>query len=153
MHDIALLKLKEKVDLSIYTPACLAPRDKDYTGKTASLYGWGREKSHPNPGECLGPPPPFSPVLKQTTQTIISNKDCEMASGSHECCVDGSVDTCEVSMDGQVKDDMLCGYKPFLRTDSCQGDSGGPFTVEEDGKHTLVGVTSWGYGCAGVSIQ
>ena len=26
----------------------------------------------------------------------------------------------------------------------CQGDSGGPLTVEEDGVHTLVGVTSHG---------
>ena len=33
-NDIALLKLKEKIDLSIYTPACLAPKGTDYTGKT-----------------------------------------------------------------------------------------------------------------------
>ena len=32
--------------------------------------------------------------------------------------------------------------------DACQGDSGGPLVVNQDGLFVLVGVTSWGTGCA-----
>jgi len=31
--------------------------------------------------------------------------------------------------------------------DACDGDSGGPLIANIDGKFTLVGVTSWGFGC------
>ena len=62
-HDIALLKLKEPLDLSVrlehlaciplgwfsitkwthqvYTPACLPESGVDFTGETAWVYGWG----------------------------------------------------------------------------------------------------------------
>ena len=39
--------------------------------------------------------------------------------------------------------------------DACQGDSGGPFTVKSSStnQNDLVGVVSWGYGCAAVSTS
>ena len=150
-NDIALLKLKEKVDLSIYTPACLAPRGADYTGKTASVYGWGREKFLHRSCFKFNPPPQVSPVLKQTTLTIESNDKCQQRNGTVPVCdKEGNEKLHNMSMANNIKDDMLCGYN--LGTDACQGDSGGPFTVEVDGKHTLVGVVSWGHGCGQVSV-
>ena len=150
-HDIALLKLKQKVDLSMFPPACLAPKDGDYTGRTGSVYGWGREIETPAPLPCVNTVPPISPVLKETTQTILSNEECKKGSGTVPCCsLTGTVHLCNYSMKDQITNDMLCGYNSG--TDACQGDSGGPFTVDEDGKHTLVGVVSWGFGCAWVSI-
>ena len=42
-NDIAILELKEEVDLETYTPACLARRSdvNTFYGKTATIAGWG----------------------------------------------------------------------------------------------------------------
>ncbi|RLK55569.1 S1 family peptidase [Actinokineospora cianjurensis] len=51
---------------------------------------------------------------------------------------------CAVDYDNFLDDSMVCAGLPEGGIDTCQGDSGGPLIV--DGR--LVGISSWGQGCA-----
>jgi trypsin len=82
-------------------------------------------------------PASLSPVLKQATLFVISNEECEQ-SKSGNFWFD--------SYQGQITDDMLCATDQG--EDSCQGDSGGPLVIAGTSGDVLVGVVSWGYGCA-----
>ena len=111
-HDIALLKLAEDVDLATYTPACLAPRNTNYAGKTASVYGWGQTKDEARPQNAGCPQYPNSLVLKETTQTVITNSECEQSSGTVLQCKNGTVtESKPISFQKLISYDMVCGIK------------------------------------------
>jgi len=144
-HDIALLKLKEPLDLSVYTPACMPASGVDFTGETAWVYGWGTTEMG---GSIVD-------TLRETTQTILSNEECSTREGEFNGITQSMAGRCLLFIylvililptTISITDDMICGEAPGQ--DSCQGDSGGPFTVEVEGNHHLVGVVSWGFGCA-----
>ena len=91
-----------------------------------------------------------SDVLKQTTQTIISNRECKEGRGLKYYCDQATNTTVPkpVNHRGQIFGDMMCAVSPGR--DACRLDSGGPLTVEGNGKNILVGVISWAEGCAKV---
>ncbi|KAM6127538.1 vitamin K-dependent protein C [Phoenicopterus ruber ruber] len=59
-----------------------------------------------------------------------------------------SMETCQRSTDRLVTDNMFCAGYDTEVADACKGDSGGPFTVSYHNTWFLLGIVSWGEGCA-----
>jgi len=61
-----------------------------------------------------------------------------------------NITTCqsiEINSWTNITEDMICtGNLHNGGVSTCHGDSGGPLILN-DGPATLVGITSWGYGC------
>merc|ERR1712112_52826 len=110
-------------------PACLpSSKTKDYSGRASTVSGWGGTIGYgPNDQR---PQQPRQCGLKETMVKLLKGSDpmCSKVLGTTS---------------SKIK---LCAFKKD--TDACQGDSGGPLTVPENGKYTLVGVVSYGSGCA-----
>jgi len=118
-NDIALLKLAEEVDMSVYAPACLPSTADNFEGKNAWVYGWG----------SLSYGGTYPSKLMEVEVPVVSNTVCQTAMPQY-----------------QITDAMLCAGGQ-LNKDGCQGDSGGPLTVDVDGKHVLIGDVSFGNQC------
>ena len=128
-NDIALIRLAEEADISVYTPACLPATNEDFTGQKALLTGWGATSEGGSVADTL---------QELDNLPIVSDASCGSSIGS----VPGYSAS-------DVTSDMLCAGGEAGK-DGCQGDSGGPLVVEDSStsQDTLVGVVSWGIGCA-----
>jgi len=128
VNDIALLELAEEVDLTMYTPVCLA-----HTGLTeagmgmAYAYGWG---STGTTGPAVGNqcPKEFPDILQETVLTI-----CTAAQSA------------AYDNDQGLLESQLCAVGATSSTYS--GDSGGPLTIKSGEQHVQVGDVSFGNGC------
>jgi trypsin len=93
--------------------------DEPPAGSSSVVSGWGTLSS----GSSSLPT-----QLQAVTVNIVSSAECSSAYASY----------------GGITDRMICAAVTGGGKDACQGDSGGPLVVEK----LLVGLVSWGVGCA-----
>ncbi|XP_075460158.1 transmembrane protease serine 5 isoform X2 [Ascaphus truei] len=124
-YDIALMKLEKSLNYSdSVRPVCLPQYDQELpAGTECWVSGWGH--THPDSTHM-----PRS--LKEAMLPLISTRKCNSS------CV----------YDGDITPRMLCAGYLAGKVDACQGDSGGPLVCQTDYTWRLVGVVSWGMGCA-----
>ncbi|XP_038934318.2 acrosin isoform X1 [Rattus norvegicus] len=127
-NDIALLKVTPPVTCGDFVgPGCL-PHFKSGPPRiphTCYVTGWGYIKDNaPRP----------SPVLMEARVDLID------------------LDLCNSTQwyNGRVTSTNVCAGYPEGKIDTCQGDSGGPLMCRDsvDSPFVIVGITSWGVGCA-----
>ena len=119
--DAALLKLKTPANL--VKPIALIPPKGDLPpGLSVRVSGWG----------AISEGGPGSDQLLYVDVPVVSNDECNKPE----------------SYDGLVSAQMFCAGAREGGLDSCQGDSGGPVVTEISGNNQLVGIVSWGFGCA-----
>jgi secreted trypsin-like serine protease len=124
-QDIALIELKTALKLGdkIKAISVLALENEGNTlieSKPLIVTGWGYTKEG---GTTVRD-------LREVAVPFVTNKVC------------GD----ELSYGTRISDNMICAGKAEGGVDSCQGDSGGPLV--DTGAPLLVGVVSWGDGCA-----
>ncbi|XP_077423153.1 coagulation factor VII-like [Vanacampus margaritifer] len=124
-NDIALLRLASPVLYTPYAvPACLptkslAERDL-WAISTHTVSGWGRRAENG----------PTSHLLRRLRVPRIRTQQCIQESGV------------------QLTENMFCAGYITGREDSCKGDSGGPLVTQYKKTTFLLGIVSWGKGCA-----
>jgi trypsin len=119
-NDLALLKLKTTTAGDIIPLA--EPTQALKACQALEVTGWGRTSDG---GQV-------SQTLLKGDILYIENDACNAPRAYH----------------GQVKAGMMCAGFRDGGVDACQGDSGGPLVLRGDDGPVLVGMVSWGEGCA-----
>ncbi|XP_075384185.1 serine protease 33 [Tenrec ecaudatus] len=131
--DLALLQLGRPVALDARVqPVCLPPPGARLpSGTVCWVTGWGSLR----PGVPL---PEWRP-LQGVRVPLLDSRACDRLYHVGSDVPRGE----RIVLPGNV----CAGYAEGRR-DACQGDSGGPLTCFQSGRWVLVGVVSWGKGCA-----
>lgn len=117
-NDVAVIKLSHPVRESSKVKFIKLAKITPLSGAKAQVTGWGAQSQGS---------PNLPETLQEVDVSILRWKKC------------GS-DNYEYGQ--QVQKSMVCAYADYK--DACQGDSGGPLVSG----NRLVGIVSWGYGCA-----
>ncbi len=123
--DLALLRLATSATLNKFV-ATIPMASKEQlklttAGQAATVTGWGMTSEG---GRVAN-------ELMEATLPLVDNETCRRSYGNF------------------ITDNTLCAGYAEGGVDACQGDSGGPLVVSDDqGNWYLVGVVSFGFGCA-----
>ncbi|KAG9468326.1 hypothetical protein GDO78_022961, partial [Eleutherodactylus coqui] len=131
--DLALLKLEHAV---IFTenvqPIRLPdPNQMFENGKMCWLNGWGRISEN----EKLAAPY----TLQEVELPLINASECNKM---YQAALNLPYTPTAIT------EEMICAGYPEGKKDGCQGDSGGGLLCKYDEHWLLVGIVSWGDGCA-----
>mmetsp|Transcript_10999 Transcript_10999/g.35026 ORF Transcript_10999/g.35026 Transcript_10999/m.35026 type:complete len:376 (-) Transcript_10999:87-1214(-) len=123
-NDVAVIELHERV--TSIAPAQLATSPtQDHDKQRATVVGWGAVKQNGKD----------SRTMLKTRIPIVSFSECTARRAYRRNEIDPTVNLC-------------AGFQKGGK-DACQGDSGGPlFTTDENGHDLIIGLVSWGEGCA-----
>ncbi|XP_016979446.1 transmembrane protease serine 9-like [Drosophila rhopaloa] len=118
-NDVGVLFLDTPLNLTHFGIRSIGIRpERPAVGRLATVAGWGYR-------EEWGP---SSYNLEQTEVPVVSSEECTQIYGA-----------------GEVTERMICaGFVAQGGSDACQGDTGGPLVIDNQ----LVGLVSWGRGCA-----
>nr|XP_022915185.1 serine protease nudel-like [Onthophagus taurus] len=128
VNDVSLLKMEFSVSFSDYVrPICLPKENSPISdGTMCTVIGWG---------QLFETGRIFPDTLQEVQIPIISTEECRKRTVFLPLY--------------RITDNMFCAGFDRGGRDACLGDSGGGLMCpEEDGRWTLQGVTSNGYGCA-----
>jgi secreted trypsin-like serine protease len=121
VNDSSVLTLDQELVLGGLPIATPADADLYAAGANSTVLGWGTDES----GNT-------SDVLKKVDVPVTADADC---TASYNEQFDPNT--------------MVCAGLAEGGKDSCQGDSGGPLVgVAADGTKKIIGIVSWGQGCA-----
>jgi len=122
-NDLAILTVDEPFQFNSFVqPACLPPSSYEYKqGSDVFVSGFGVSNLNSFSNK-------YPDRLLGVKLPLIETRRCTF----------------------RVPDNMVCAGYEAGGKDSCQGDSGGPLVQfdEKVDRGTLIGVVSWGYGCA-----
>ncbi|XP_078028860.1 enteropeptidase isoform X14 [Epinephelus lanceolatus] len=120
--DIAMMHLQQPISFTQFVqPLCLPAEGQNFTAGTRCLIaGWGRVAEQGS----------LPDVLQEAKVPLVLQEQCGLQLPEYT-----------------ITSSMLCAGHAEGGVDSCQGDSGGPLVCLDDGHWTLIGVTSFGYGC------